>query len=55
MDSKKKVDDQKEAVVKANEQLNLAKSAGANAKLGLMMQVKELLMRQKILLNLPKN
>ncbi|EPF72545.1 hypothetical protein GCM10025882_31710 [Acinetobacter gyllenbergii] len=34
VDSKKKVDDQKEAVVKANEQLNLAKSAGANAKLG---------------------
>lgn len=34
VDSKKKVDNQKGAVEKANEQLNLAKAAGANAKLG---------------------
>ncbi|NNP75567.1 phage tail tape measure protein [Acinetobacter sp. Ac_3412] len=34
VDSKKKVDDQQGAVEKANEQLNLAKSAGANAKQG---------------------
>ncbi|USA54574.1 tape measure protein [Acinetobacter sp. C32I] len=34
VESKKKVDDQQGAVEKANEQLNLAKSAGANAKQG---------------------